>query len=95
MQLQITPAALAFLNEHGSGGDRALTVTAQFVTSCCGPSLPPAVAVGRPSDPEGFRLVQVGGVDVYVDGLLEPAPESLVLDLARYERYSELIARVS
>lgn len=95
MQLQITPAALAFLDARGSGGDRALTVTAQFVTSCCGPNLPPAVSLGRPADPEGFHLVRTDGVDVFVDGLLEPAPEMLVLDLARYERYSELIARVS
>ncbi len=95
MQVQITPEALAFLDARRLGGDRSLTVAAQFVTSCCGPSLPPVVAVGRPADPDGFHLVAADGVEVYVDGLLEPSPERLVVEVSHYEKYSELTARVS
>lgn len=71
MELRLLPEAAAHLTRLGV---RALTVEAFVVAGCCAPDLPPVVHPGPPRDPGGFRRVEVDGVTVYLDPLLELPP---------------------
>lgn len=86
MEIRLTPAAAAHLSAEGQ---TELTVASLVFSSCCSGPLPPEVKLGAPSDPFGFERLEVDGLTVYFDSLLDPRPQ-VVIDLKAYDKYQEL-----
>jgi hypothetical protein len=87
MQIQLTPAAAAWLENQGQ---QALTVTSLVFSSCCSGPLPPEVKPGAPADPDGFDPLASGSFTVYYDSLLAPRAH-LTIDIKDYGKYQELV----
>lgn len=86
MEILLTPAAAAHLSALGQ---TELTVASLVFSSCCSGPLPPEVKVGAPADPFGFEAIQLDGMTIYFDSLLDPRPR-VVIDLKTYDKYQEL-----
>jgi hypothetical protein len=86
MQIQLTPAARAFLAERGV---TEVTIASLVFSSCCSGPLPPEVKPGAPVDTEGFYRYEGDSFIFYVDSLLDPRPD-MIIDLKDYGSYREL-----
>jgi hypothetical protein len=89
VEVQLTPAAAAFLAEKGAGD---LTVASLVFSSCCSGPLPPEVKPGAPADPDGFDRYDAGGIAVYYDSLLD-ARAAIVIDCKDFGSYRELFVQ--
>lgn len=86
MEILLTPAAAAHLRDLGQ---TELTIASLVFSSCCSGPLPPEVKPGAPADPFGFAELEVDGLRIYFDSLLDPRPQ-VVIDLKSYDKYQEL-----
>lgn len=89
MEVQLTPAAVAFLQEKGTA---SLTVASTVFTSCCSGPLPPEVKPGAPADADGFTWYEAGGIAVFYDSLLDPRP-GIVIDCKDFGTYRQLFVQ--